>query len=207
MASIERLVTAGSWAEGGPPEHQNNVWLIGDDQEVIVVDPTHDVAAVLAAVAGRKVPYILLTHGHWDHVRQVPQLAREVGAEVFLHSQDFFLWDVETHRSPRPLPVNSGDRFPVAGVELVARHTPGHTPGSTIFRVDALGSVVVGDTLFPGGPGATRWEYSSFSEIITSLRRELFSLPDETLVLPGHGESTSIGAERGSLDEWVARGW
>ena len=89
---IERLVTAGNADPAGPPVHENNVWLVGDDHEVLVVDPAHDAAAVARAVNGRRVEAILLTHGHWDHVRAAVDFAALVDGPVLLHPADRFLW-------------------------------------------------------------------------------------------------------------------
>lgn len=224
-ARIEHLVTAGNRDPEGPPQHENNVWLVGDDDELIVIDPAHDAQAVAEQVAGRRVSAVLLTHGHWDHVRAALDFARLTGAQVWLNPADDFLWNDEhgggvvtqesyetgetvlvSHDSGYEH-VTDGQRFSVAGVELEARHTPGHTPGSTTFFAADLGAVFSGDTLFEGGPGATRWDYSSFDQIIESITNSLLSLPDDTLVHTGHGPSTTIGAERPHLDEWIARGW
>ena len=205
-ARIDRLVTAGNSDPDGPPEHENNVWLVGDDAEVIVVDPAHDAEAVARAVGDRSVRAILLTHGHWDHVRAAPGFARIVGADVWLHPEDRVLWEAENGDAPFE-PLTHGDRFDVAGISLEARHTPGHTPGSTSFVVEGLGAVLTGDTLFEGGPGATRWGYSSFERIISSIEDRLFPLPDEFAVHTGHGPSTTIGTERPALPDWIARGW
>lgn len=203
---IERLVTAGNVDPNGPAEHENNVWLVGDDAEVIVVDPAHDAKAVARAVGDRAVTAILLTHGHWDHVRAALEFAALVGGTPRLNVEDRFLWERE-HGDEVFEPLSDGDTFAVAGVELEARHTPGHTPGSTSFVIEALSAVLTGDTLFEGGPGATRWDYSSFERIIASIEASLLTLPDEYAVHTGHGPSTTVGAERPALPEWVARGW
>jgi glyoxylase-like metal-dependent hydrolase (beta-lactamase superfamily II) len=206
-ARIERLVTAGNLDPAGPPEHENNVWLVGDAMSVIVVDPAHDVDAVIRAVDGRDVEAVLITHGHWDHGRSAPEFAARVHAPIFLGEADLFLWEEATGLADGFTPLADGAEFRVADVTLRAVSTPGHTPGSTSIRIDELGAVLSGDTLFPGGPGATRWGYASFDTIIASIRDRLFTLPDDTVVHPGHGESTTIGAEKPQLGEWVARGW
>ncbi|SDL09985.1 MBL fold metallo-hydrolase [Tessaracoccus oleiagri] len=206
-ARIERLVTAGNADPEGPPEHENNVWIVGDDRKVVVVDPAHDAEAVLDAVGGREVVAVLLTHGHWDHSRSAPEFAAMVHAPIFLGEADLFLWEDATGLEDGFAPLSDGAEFEVAGTTLRAVSTPGHTPGSTSIRIDELGAVLSGDTLFPGGPGATRWDYSSFATVIASVRDKLFTLPDDTVVHPGHGESTTIGAEKPHLDEWIARGW
>jgi glyoxylase-like metal-dependent hydrolase (beta-lactamase superfamily II) len=233
-ARVERLVTAGNHDPAGPPVHENNVWIVGDDVSVVVIDPAHDARAVEQAVAGRRVTAVLLTHGHWDHVRAALDLASRVGAPVYLHEADRFLWAAE-HGDAAFSPLHDGDTFAAGDLTLEARHTPGHTPGSTCFVALAAepqpkGShsglagvgaapdtsprlpeperiVFSGDTLFEGGPGATRWDYSSFEQIIESIQARLFTLPDAAVVHTGHGPSTSVGAERQHLDEWVRRGW
>jgi len=207
MTQIERLVTAGNFDPAGPPEHENNVWLVGDSHEVIVVDPAHDPDAVAIAVDGRKVLAVLLTHGHWDHVRATPAFVSRIPAPVYLHEADRFLWEDATGSPDGFQPLEDGATFTVAGVAIQAMHTPGHTPGSTSLRIDGLNAVLSGDTLFPGGPGATRWDYSDFQQVMQSLRERLFTLPADTVVHPGHGESTTIGAEAPHVDEWEARGW
>ena len=207
MATIEKIVTAGNVDPAGPKNHQNNVWIIGDENEVIVVDPAHDVDAVTEAVAGREVRAVICTHGHWDHTRIAPEFAARVHSPVFLSEKDLFLWTDATGLEDGFAPLTAGSEFSVAGVKVVAVPTPGHTPGSTSLRIDDLGVVLSGDALFPGGPGATRWEYSSFETAIESIREQLFTLPEFTTVHPGHGDSTTVGAEAPHLDEWVARGW
>lgn len=189
----------------GQPDFRNNVWLVGDDTEVIVIDPAHDAARVAEAVAGRTVRAVLLTHGHWDHVTAAPAFAALVGdPPIHLNPADRFLWE-EVHPGVPFQPLRDGDGFTVAGGSLRALATPGHTPGATCLVAD--GVVFSGDTLFQGGPGATRWDYSDFDVIIASIRDRLLPLPDATLVHTGHGESTTIGAEKPHLDEWIARGW
>ena len=205
-ARIERLVTSGTFSlDGGTWDVDNNVWIVGDDTEVIVIDPAHDAAAVAAAVGDRKTHAILLTHGHDDHIRAAREAADLLGAPLCLNPADRMLWDAVYDDAPDREILN-GDVFEVAGVQLTALHTPGHSPGSTCFHAPALGAVFTGDTLFNGGPGATGRSYSSFDTIIDSIRETLFALPDETVVYTGHGDSTAIGAERPHLDEWIARG-
>lgn len=207
MTEIQHLVTAGNHDPQGPPEHENNVWLIGDEREVLVIDPAHDPRAVADAVAGRRVVDIVLTHGHWDHVRSARNFAALVGGpRIFLSPKDKFLW-AESHGDAPFEPLLAGKRFTVAGTTLEVLHTPGHTPGSTSLSCPELHAVFTGDTLFQGGPGATRWDYSSFETILQSIQSQLFTLPGDTVVHTGHGPSTSISAEVVHLDEWIKRGW
>ncbi|MGO1775337.1 MAG: MBL fold metallo-hydrolase [Agrococcus casei] len=205
-ARIERLVTSGTFSlDGGTWDVDNNVWIIGDDSEVIVIDPAHDAAAVAKAVDGRAVKMILLTHGHDDHVRAARETARLLDAPIRLHPDDRMLWDAVHEEAPDGQ-IADGDVFEVAGVELEAVHTPGHSPGSVSFVAPALGAVFTGDTLFQGGPGATGRSYSDFPTIVESIRTRLLTLPDETVVYTGHGDTTRIGDEAPHLQEWIDRG-
>src|SRR5699024_1491503 len=152
----------------------------------------------------------------------VRDFAHRVGnPPVYLNPDDYVLWDM-TYDSYRPDgEISDGDTWNVAGIRLKALHTPGHSPGSTCFFVEtglpapvsagagrAVGPVLFsGDTLFSGGPGATGRSHSSFETIIESIRDVLFELPEATVVLTGHGDSTSIGAERPSLEGWIKRGY
>lgn len=203
---IEHLVTAGNSDPQGPPNHENNVWLVGDDREVIVIDPAHDAQAVAEAVGDREVVAILLTHGHWDHVRASQEFANLVGAKIYLNPEDQFLW-AQSHGDDPFQPMHDGQEFEVAGQRLAGLATPGHTPGSMSIFAPSLNAVFSGDTLFEGGPGATRWDYSSFETIIESITGKLFPLGDDVDVHTGHGPSTTIGTERGDLQEWIERGW
>ncbi|MGO3648840.1 MBL fold metallo-hydrolase [Agrococcus casei] len=205
-ARIERLVTSGTFSlDGGTWDVDNNVWIVGDDSEVIVIDPAHDAAAVAMAVDGRAVKMILLTHGHDDHVRAARETARLLDAPIRLHPDDRMLWDA-VHEEAPDAQIADGDVFEVAGVELEAVHTPGHSPGSVSFVAPALGAVFTGDTLFQGGPGATGRSYSDFPTIVESIRTRLLTLPDETVVHTGHGDTTRIGDEAPHLQEWIDRG-
>ena len=205
-ARIERLVTSGTFSlDGGTWDVDNNVWIVGNDDEVIVIDPAHDPDEIATAVGRRTVRAILLTHGHDDHIRAAVETGQLLRAPVLLNPADRMLWDA-VHDTAPDGEISGGDRFAVAGVELVAVPTPGHSPGSTSFVADALGAVFTGDTLFQGGPGATGRSYSDFPTIIDSIRDRLLTLPDDTVVYTGHGDTTTIGAEKPHLQEWIDRG-
>ncbi|MBW1603234.1 MBL fold metallo-hydrolase [Streptomyces sp. JJ66] len=204
---IDHTVTSGTFSlDGETFEVDNNVWVIGDDTECVVIDAPHDAAAIRAVVGGRRVLAVLATHAHDDHVRVAPELADAVGAPVLLHPADLPVWRL-THPERTPdAELTDGQVIPLAGAELWVLHTPGHAPGACCFHVPALGAVFTGDTLFRGGPGATGRSFSDFGTIIASIRDHLLTLPPDTAVHPGHGESTTIGAEAPHLDEWITRG-
>ena len=205
-ARVERVVTSGIFSlDGQDFEVDNNVWLVGDDHEVLIVDAAHDAETILSAVAGRRVVGIVCTHSHNDHVNAVQELISSVDGPVYLHPADTMLWDV-VNASVAFTPLADGDVVSVAGLDAQVIHTPGHSPGGVCLYVPDLGVLLSGDTLFHGGPGATGRSFSDFPTILDSIRERLLTLPVETRVLTGHGDETTIGAEAGSYDEWVARG-
>ncbi|MET8774822.1 MBL fold metallo-hydrolase [Nocardia sp. NPDC004654] len=205
-ARIDRVVTSGTFSlDGGTWAVDNNVWLVGDDREVLVVDAAHDADAIVAAVGGRHVVAVLCTHGHNDHVTVAPELAERLDAPVLLHPGDEPLWRM-THPDADYRSLADTARISVAGTEIEILHTPGHSPGSVSLYLPELHALCTGDTLFAGGPGATGRSYSDFDTIIDSIRDRLLTLPEETTVHTGHGEGTTIGAEKPSLADWIARG-
>ncbi|MEU2618048.1 MBL fold metallo-hydrolase [Streptomyces sp. NPDC007157] len=204
---IERVVTAGQFTlDGGTWDVENNVWIIGDEREVIVIDAAHDAQAIAEAVEDRVLKAIVCTHGHNDHIDAAPALADLTGAKIWLHPDDLPLWKL-THPDRDPdNHLSDGLVIEAAGADLTVLHTPGHAPGAVCLYEPGLATVFTGDTLFQGGPGATGRSYSHFPTIIDSIRDKLLTLPPETKVLTGHGESTTIGTEAPHLAEWVTRG-
>jgi glyoxylase-like metal-dependent hydrolase (beta-lactamase superfamily II) len=206
-ARIEKVATSGIFSlDGEDFDVENNVWLVGDDDEVIVVDAAHESAAIREAVSGRRVLAIICTHGHNDHINAATDLKHGTDAPMWLHPDDRMLWD-EVYGDVAPdQAIADGTTWTVAGVMLTALHTPGHSPGAICISAPDLGAVFSGDTLFAGGPGATGRLYSDFPTICTSIQTRLLTLPHDTTVHTGHGDSTTIGAEAPQFDEWVARG-
>jgi glyoxylase-like metal-dependent hydrolase (beta-lactamase superfamily II) len=207
-ARIDRVVTSGSFTQDGETRTvENNVWLLGDDEQVLVVDPAHDLDAIRGAVGDRRVTAIACTHGHRNHVDQAPALAETAGAPVLINPEDGELW-AGTHPDRLPdLELVEREVLRVAHVEIRVLHTPGHTPGSVSLYVPALESVFSGDTLRTGGPGATGQSSGDFPTILRSIDAKLLSLPPQTKVLPGHGEATTVEAEAPYRDEWTERSW
>ncbi len=204
---VDRIVTAGIFSlDGKDYDVENNVWMVGDDDKVVVIDAPHDASAIAAAVGGRQLDGIVCTHGHNDHINAAVDLASATGAPIALHPADRMLWDV-VHPQRRPeITLAPGDVLNMGGAQFQVWHTPGHSPGGVCFYLAETSVIFTGDTLFKGGPGATGRSHSSFSEIIESLRRLLVYMPPDTVVHTGHGESTSIGAESPHIEEWVRRG-
>jgi glyoxylase-like metal-dependent hydrolase (beta-lactamase superfamily II) len=198
--TIENLVTSGTFSlDGGTWDVDNNVWIIGNDTECVIIDSPHDAAAIINQVRGRNVKAILLTHAHNDHIGAARDVAQAVGAPIYLHPAEQVLWE-QVYQDFKPdAELADGDVFEVGGATLEAIHTPGHSPGSTCFHLASEGTVFTGDTLFNGGPGATGRSYSDYPTILTSIRERLLPLPAETVVRTGHGDNTTIGAERETL--------
>jgi glyoxylase-like metal-dependent hydrolase (beta-lactamase superfamily II) len=208
-AGVGLVTTEGTFElDGGCWEVTNNIWLVGNDDEAIVVDAAHDHRAVAEALAGRKVLAIVLTHGHNDHINAAVVLREAVRAPVYLHPADRMLWDAVHPGTSPDADLEDGLVFNVGGGRLEVRHTPGHSPGSCCllwFPLSAgLAAVFSGDTLFCGGPGATARSFSDGPTILRSIRDRLLGLPPATTVLTGHGPSTTIGAETAGVQELVA---
>jgi glyoxylase-like metal-dependent hydrolase (beta-lactamase superfamily II) len=207
-ARIEHLVTAGQFTlDGGTWDVDNNVWIIGDDHEVVVIDAAHDADAIAEAVGDRRLVAVICTHAHNDHIDAAPELADRTGATIWLHPDDLPLWK-QTHPDRAPGgELADGQIVVVAGVELAVLHTPGHAPGAVCLYAPALNALFSGDTLFAGGPGATGRSYSHFPTIVDSIRDRLLGLPGDTVVYTGHGDTTTVGAEAPHLQEWIDRGF
>jgi glyoxylase-like metal-dependent hydrolase (beta-lactamase superfamily II) len=200
-ARIDKIVTSGTFSlDGQDFAVDNNVWLVGDDDEVVVIDAAHDAGAILAAVGDRKLVAVISTHGHNDHVSAAPQVGKAAEAPVLLHPADQVLWQL-VYPDEQPDGVLAGEQLiDVAGTTLRVLHTPGHSRGSVSLYAADFGAVFSGDTLFRGGPGATGRSYSDHPTILASIRGTLFALPPSTVVHTGHGDDTTIGEEAAALD-------
>jgi glyoxylase-like metal-dependent hydrolase (beta-lactamase superfamily II) len=197
---IDHAVSSGTFSlDGETHEVDNNLWVIGDDDECVVIDAPHDVEEILALVGGRRVKAIIATHAHDDHVRVAPDLRERVSAPILMHPADKPVWELTHTDHLWDVDLEDGQTIKVAGATLKVLHTPGHAPGAICLYVHDLGCVFTGDTLFQGGPGATGRSFSDEDLIVASIRTKLFALPDETVVHTGHGDDTTIGAEKESL--------
>ncbi len=193
LVEVHRLVV-------GPVD--NNVFVVRcrATGHAVLLDAANEHEKLLELCRRLGVRTVLETHGHWDHIQAVPEV-RDAGYEVgvtaadaaMLPAYDFVLEDDTV--------------LEVGRLRLRTILTPGHTPGSICFTVEGTPLLFSGDTLFPGGPGATKFPGGDFATIIESVDRKLLTLPADTLVLPGHGADTTIGTERPHLQEWIDRGW
>jgi glyoxylase-like metal-dependent hydrolase (beta-lactamase superfamily II) len=197
-ARVERVEAAG--------RNDRNAWVIGDGDEVVVIDPGEDAGAVLAAVGDREILAVICTHGHEAHVAAAPELASRDDAPVALHPKDLLPWR-EAHGDEDPdIEMEEGGSFEVAGVTLEVLHTPGHTPGSVSIYCDDLGVVFSGDALAADGPVPHAGEFPDFAAQLSAIGSELLTLPGGTRVLSGHGEETTIAAAEKQFDGWVTAG-
>ncbi len=181
----------------------NNVFVLRcrETGDAVLIDAANEHERLLELCRELGVRRVLETHGHWDHIQAVPAV-RDAGYEVGITADDAAMLPSYDFTLDDDVMIDVGH------LRLRTIHTPGHTPGSMSFALDHAPVLFSGDTLFPGGPGNTSFEGGDFETIIRSIDDRLFhALTPETLVLPGHGDDTTIGAERPSLDEWVARGW
>jgi len=183
-----------------------NAWIIGDDEEVIVIDPGRDPAGVLGAVGDREVVAVICTHGHPDHVAAALEVAEADEAPVALHPRDRLLWRDAYPEGDAEIEMADGGIFEVADVQLEVIHAPGHTPGSVCLYCEDLGAVFTGHTLTAGGPVPHDGEFPDFARQLTAIGEYLLALPGSTRVLPGDGEETTIADVEKHFDEWVSTG-
>ncbi|MCY4663515.1 MAG: MBL fold metallo-hydrolase [Acidimicrobiaceae bacterium] len=181
----------------------NNVFVIRctSTGEAVLIDAANEHERLLELCRGLGVRTVLETHGHWDHIQAIPAV-RDAGYEVGVTAEDAAMLPSYDYL------LEDDTVIEIGRLRLRTLHTPGHTPGSMSFHVEGTPLLFTGDTLFPGGPGATQYEGGDFGTIIRSIEDRIFShFEGSTVVLPGHGLDTTIGTESPHLDEWVARGW
>ncbi len=184
--------------------YDNNVFVLRcrETGDAVLIDAANEHDRLLELCRRLGVRRVLETHGHWDHIQAVPQI-REAGYEVGVTAADAPMlkacgYDVF---------IDDMEVIEVGKLRLEAIANPGHTPGSVSFKVVDAPVLFSGDTLFPGGPGNTSLSGGDFAAIIDSIDNRLFTLPADTVVMPGHGVDTTIGTERPSLADWIERGW
>lgn len=197
---VDHAVTSGTFSlDGETFDVENNIWVVGNDEECIVIDAPHSVDDIIAVVGTRRVKAIVCTHAHDDHVRVAPALRELVVAPILLHPDDAPLWGMTHLDHLWDLDLADQMTIEIAGTTLQVLHTPGHAPGAVCLYAPDLGCVFTGDTLFHGGPGATGRSYSDRPTLEASIRATLFALPEDTVVHTGHGADTTIGAEAEAL--------
>ena len=193
-------------ADSGSGTGEVNVWIIGDDEEVIVIDPGTDAAGVLDVVGDREVLAVICTHGHADHVAAAMEVAERDEAPVALHPNDRALWR-EAHPGEEPdIEMEDGGIFEVADVQLEVIHAAGHTQGSVCLYCEELGVVFSGHTMLASGPAPHDGEFPAFADQLTAIGENLLTLPPDTRVLPGQGQETTIAAAEKRFDSWVSAG-
>lgn len=211
-ARVERVWTpqvdekdAGEAEAGFRALGEANAWVIGDDEEVIVIDPGEDAASVLELIGDREILAVICTHGHARHVAAAVEVAERDEAPVALHRLDRLLWR-GVHDDPPDIEMEDGGRFDVADVQLEVIHAGGHTPGSVSLYCAGLDVVFTGDVLTATGPVPHDGLFPDFPGQLNAIGERLLDLPARTKVLPGHGEECTIGDATKRFDSWVSAG-
>jgi glyoxylase-like metal-dependent hydrolase (beta-lactamase superfamily II) len=200
---IDHVITSGIFSlDGEDFDVDNNIWLVGDDREVIIIDAAHDHRPIIESVGGRNVKAVICTHAHNDHINAAGELAEAVDAPIWLHPDDTMLWEVVYNDRRVDAPLKDGQLIMLGSDELEILHTPGHSPGGVCVYAPSIGTVFSGDTLFNGGPGATGRSFSDRQILIDSIERQMGNLDPAVIVHTGHGDSTSIGAELPNVAKW-----
>lgn len=200
---IDRVITSGVFSlDGEDFEVENNIWIVGDADEVIVIDAAHDHKPILEGIDGRRVKAIVCTHAHNDHINAAAELAEATGAPIRLHPDDTMLWEAVYPDRRVDATLSDAQSLHVGGAELTILHTPGHSPGGVCVSLSSERVLFSGDTLFHGGPGATGRSFSDRDQLVEVIRARLLGLPGDTRVFTGHGDSTSIGDEAVASADW-----
>ena len=210
---IDRVVSSGVLVVDGADnanraarQVENNTWIVGDDKEVIVIDPAHDAAVVLDAVGGREVLAVVCTHGHADHIGAAVEVAELDEAPIALHPDDRLEWR-GVHPGDEPdIDMADGGSFEVAGVRLEVLHTPGHSRGAVCIYCEDLGVLFSGDTLLRGRPGPYGDDYPDFPGQLSAIGAHILTLPGDTKILPGHGPELTVAVAEKHFDTWAGAG-
>ncbi|RBQ18485.1 MBL fold metallo-hydrolase [Spongiactinospora rosea] len=204
-ARIEKVVTEGVVDVDGV-EHKvaNNTYILGDDDEVIVIDPARDAEKIMEQVGERDVLAVVCTHGLADHVGAAIEVASRDEAVVALHPKDRRLWRETWTETWPDIDMEDEGLFGVADVRLEVIATPGITQGGVSLLCEELGAVFTGKTLQADGPGRLGGEYPALADQLTAIGERLFTLPHATRVLPAHGEETTIGDQERHFDDWIS---
>ena len=200
-ARIEQVTSPGS--EGAP---DGNTWIVGDDEEVIVIDPGTDAGSVLEAVGEREVLAVICTHGHASHVAAAVGVADRDEAPIALHPRDLLQWRNAKAGDDPEIDMEDGGIFEVADVSLEVIHAPGHTPGSVCLYSEELQVVFSGDVLLARGPAPHEGEFPDFPAQLSAIGEHLLTLDTATRVLPGHGQESTVAAATKRFDSWVTAG-
>lgn len=178
-----------------------NAYIVSccESSKAVLIDAPGSVDLIIDKFKATEVQFILMTHGHGDHTMALAELYEKLKAPLAVHEDDAAMLPVKADHL-----LKNGDLFQCGSDKIEVIHVPGHTPGSLCFKIGKY--LISGDTLFPGGPGKTG-SAKDFKTIMTSIKEKLLTLPDETVILPGHGNQTTIGEERKHIEEFMNRGY
>jgi glyoxylase-like metal-dependent hydrolase (beta-lactamase superfamily II) len=183
----------------------SNSWIVGDDEEVIVIDAGTDADAVLEAVGDREILAVICTHGHAGHCGAALAVAERDEAPIALHPSDRREWR-DVHDSAPDIEMEDGGQFEVAGVTLEVLHAPGHSRGSVCLYCDELGVVFTGDVISDTGPVPREDGYPNWGRQLDAIGAQVLTLPAHTRILPGHGDEFTVAVAEKRFDGWVAAG-
>jgi glyoxylase-like metal-dependent hydrolase (beta-lactamase superfamily II) len=182
-----------------------NTWIVGDGDEVIVIDPGDDAARTLQVVGDREILAVICTHGHAGHAGAAPEVASRDEAQVALHPGDRLAWR-EHHSEAPDIDMEDGGKFQVAGVTLEVLHAPGHSRGSVVLYCEELDVAFTGDVVTATGPVAREDGYPNWGRQLDSIGAQVLTLPAETRLLPGHGPELTVAVAEKRFNSWVAAG-